>query len=245
MVPCGEGVFETLKVVDSRPHALTRHLARLSSSAAVLGLESPSQRDIEREVEAHLRAHPLPLGRLRIIWAAGRSGPVLSIDAEPTARPTSAISLALTSWQVDRSSPLRGLKTTAYVDYSMATREARSAGFDDALLANNAGDLCETATANVFYVLDGVLFTPPESTGCLPGIARALITELCDVVEETAPTSVLEQASEVFVTSSLREVQSVARIGGRSYRTDGPVTAAVMAEWRRGTTACWNPPPPG
>lgn len=243
MVPDGEGVFETLKVVDSRPYALTRHLERLSRSAAALGLEQPEPGRLEREVEAHLSDRPLALGRLRIIWAAAPAGTVLSIDSAATAPPAPTATLSLSTWRIDESSPLACLKTTDYIDYVAAMRAATSAGFDDALLANSTGDVCETSTANLFYVLDGVIHTPAASTGCLPGIARGLVTEFCEVTETAVSPSVLEHASEVFLTSSLREVQPVARIDGRSYATDGPVTAEVTAQWRRSAGASWDPAP--
>lgn len=241
MVPIGEGVFETLKVVDSQPHALARHLERLTHSATALGLDRPEAGYVEREIATHLRDRPLALGRLRIIWAAGPTGGVLSVDSAPTSPPAPTVRLSRSSWRVDASSGLSGHKTTAYVDYALAMREAQAAGFDDALLANTAGEVCETSTANVFYVLDGVLHTPARSSGCLPGIARARVLELCDVVETSAPISVLEQASEVFVTSSLREVQPVSRIDGTTYETAGPVTAEVIARWRDQADDTWDP----
>lgn len=233
MVPTGEGVFETLRVVESRPQLLARHLERLAGAASRLGLESPDPTGVERDIHRHLDARPLALGRMRITWAQAPDGPALSIDSAPIVAPKPSIDLTIGDWRVDEASPLAGLKTTSYADYSVAMRGAQAEGFDDALLGDTRGDLCETTTANVFYVLGGVIRTPTLSSGCLPGIARGLVLELCDVSELDEPLSVLAGASEVFVTSSLREVQPVARIDDVAYPAMGPITADVVAAWRR------------
>lgn len=243
MIPIGEGVFETLKVVDSRPLAMTRHLDRLARSAGELGLEAPVLADVRAQAEAHLTQRPLPLGRLRLTWLATEDGATLAIDSAPASARAEAVELALSEWRIDESAPLSGLKTTAYVNYLAAAEKARSAGFDDALLATSSDLICEATTANIFYVLDGLLCTPPTSAGCLPGIARGLVLELCEVAEVAMPTSMLAEATEVFVTSSLREVQPVARVGTWTYPSPGPVTAEVMAAWRRFLDADGDPPP--
>ncbi|MFN4162904.1 MAG: aminotransferase class IV, partial [Stenotrophomonas sp.] len=62
----GDGVFESLKVIDGVPFALTRHLERLARSAAGLGLPAPDEADVRRGVAAVLDGQQLPLGRLRI-----------------------------------------------------------------------------------------------------------------------------------------------------------------------------------
>lgn len=233
MVPIGEGVFETLKVVDARPHALSRHHERLARSAGELGLEPPDLSQLAQAVEAHLKHNPHALGRMRITLAAGPSGPVLRIESAAVAATQPTVSLSLSRWRVNASSPLSGLKTTDYLDYTVAMRAAQASGFDEALLTNTAGEICEASTANVFYVLDGVIHTPPLSSGCLPGIAREMVLEACEAVEIAEQASALSEATEVFLTSSLREVQPVARIDERTYPTIGPKTAEVMAAWRR------------
>ena len=243
MVPHGEGVFETLKVVDSRPFALTRHLDRLRHSAMRLGLQPPDPERVRRKVDEHLEAHRLPLGRLRVTWAAAPGTPILSLDSAPMALPEPTATLTVSDWRIDASSPLAGLKTTAYADYAAALRVARTAGFDEALLINAAGDICETSTANIFYVVDDVLYTPPLASGCLPGIARGLVLEVCDVVEVAAPVSTLAEATEVFLTSSLREIQPVSRIDDATYATTGPVTREAINAWKRAVDVSMDPPP--
>src|SRR4051794_6963354 len=67
----GDGVFEAIKVLDSRPFALTRHLDRLGHSAAGLGPPTPDRAEVEGAINAVLEGQDLALGRLRVPWTAG------------------------------------------------------------------------------------------------------------------------------------------------------------------------------
>ena len=91
---------------------------------------------------------------------------------------------------------------------------AQERGAEEALFANTSGNLCEATGSNVFVVRDGVALTPPPSAGCLLGVTRALLLELapgCGVEAREAdlPMSALPSVSEVFLTSTTREVQAL------------------------------------
>lgn len=84
----GDGVFETLKAVDGKPFALTRHLDRLTRSARGLGLPDPDHDEVARACAAVLEANPMPLGRLRVTYTGGQAPSAPS--AASTARPWSS-----------------------------------------------------------------------------------------------------------------------------------------------------------
>ncbi|MFE4646778.1 aminotransferase class IV, partial [Streptomyces sp. NPDC056730] len=89
--------------------------------------------------------------------------------------------------------------------------------------------LCEGTGSNVFVVLDGELHTPPLASGCLAGITRALTAEWCGAHETDLPLDVLERADEIFLTSTLRDVQAVHRLDDRQLpAAPGPVTTKAM-----------------
>ena len=114
----------------------------------------------------------------------------------------------------------------ANIPLALAHAEARGCG--EALLATTTGLLSEATGSNVFVVLGGRLVTPPLSSGCLPGVTRALVLELTDAVEEDVPMAALAEADEVFLTSTTRRVQAVHELDGRPlHPAPGPVTAAV------------------
>lgn len=108
----GDGVFETLRTVDGRAFALTRHLDRLASSARGLGLPAPDLDEVRRACAAVLDANPLPLGRLRITYTGGLS-PLGSDRGE--AGPTLVVALGESpaAPTPPRSSPSPGPETSA------------------------------------------------------------------------------------------------------------------------------------
>ena len=127
-------------------------------------------------------------------------------------------------WRRNEHSAIAGLKTTSYAENVIALAHAHERGAGEALFLNTAGDLCEGTGTNVFLVLDGELVTPPLSSGCLAGITRALVIELTGAAERPITGDALSAASEVFLTSSTREVQPVGQ--------PGPVTSEAAAALR-------------
>lgn len=235
----GDGLFETLKVVDGVPFALTRHLRRMAGSADRLGAPpvdvDQARRAVLEELARRQVAGELPaVARLRLLWAVRPDG---KGDLEVTTSPLPAngrpAGVRTTSWRRSRSGASTGHKATDYVDNLVALREAVAAGADEAIFATTDGMICEGSGTNVFYVVDGELRTPPLTTGCLPGVTRGLVVEWCDVREVEEPLDVLGRASEVFLTSSTREVQPVASCDGWTYAAPGPVTRRVGEEWAR------------
>lgn len=97
------------------------------------------------------------------------------------------------------------------------------------MFANTAGQLCEGTGSNVFVVIGGRLLTPALASGCLAGITRRLVVDWCGAEETDLPLDALQQAEEIFLTSTLRDVQAVTRVDDRELPGPGPVTAKAMA----------------
>ena len=244
----GDGVFETAKVVDGVPFALTRHLDRLAASAAGLALPAPDEALVRSAVAETLAANAEHLGetlRLRITMTGGTSplgsergdaGTTMVVALAPATRWARSAKVVVVPWVRNERAASAGVKTTSYADNVVALAHAKAAGGTEAVFANTVGNLCEGTGTNVFVVRDGVVSTPPLSSGCLAGVTRALLLEwAADVVEEDLPVGVLTEADEVFVTSSTRDVQAVHAVGdhGVPGGAPGPVTerlAAVFAE---------------
>lgn len=248
-----DGVFETLKVSGGVAFALTRHLERLERSAAAMGLPEPDREYVAGAVRATVEANAPLLGdlaRLRITYTAGdaplgsdrgEAGPTLVVATSAmTPWPESAAVITV-PWPRNERSPLAGIKSTSYAENVLALARAHERGAGEALMSDTRGLLCEGTGSNVFAVVDGRLVTPSLSTGCLPGITRGLVLEWSGAVEEDHPMDVLERASEVFITSSTRDVQPVHRADARSLPAPGPVTAAVQAEFERRSRADADP----
>ncbi|MEV0092872.1 aminodeoxychorismate lyase [Streptomyces sp. NPDC050738] len=237
----GDGIFETVKATEGRTFALTRHLDRLTRSARGLGLPDPDLDEVRRACAAVLEANPVPLGRLRITFTGGLSplgsdrgdaGPTLVVAVGETSRRPDTTAVITVPWTRNERSALAGLKTTSYAENVVALARAHEQGASEALFANTVGQLCEGTGSNVFVVLDGELHTPPVASGCLAGITRALAVEWAGAKETDLPLDVLDRAEEIFLTSTLRDVQAVVRADGRLLeREPGPVTAKAMRIW--------------
>lgn len=234
----GDGIFETVKSVRGRTFALTRHLDRLTRSARGLGLPDPDHAEVRAACAAVLDANPVEMGRLRITYTGGLSplgsdrgdaGPTLVVAVGETKRRPDSTAAITVPWTRNERGALTGLKTTSYAENVVALARAREQDASEALFANTVGDLCEGTGSNVFVVLDGQLHTPPVSSGCLAGITRALTVEWAGAHETRLPFDVLDRADEIFLTSSLRDVQAVHRVDGRELPgAPGPVTAKAM-----------------
>ncbi|MEU5901806.1 MULTISPECIES: aminodeoxychorismate lyase [Streptomyces] len=234
----GDGIFETVKSVEGRPFALTRHLARLAQSARGLGLPEPDRDEVRRACAAVLEANPLPLGRLRITYTGGLSplgsdrgdqGTTLVVALGEAKQRPDTTAVITVPWTRNERGALTGLKTTSYAENVVALARAHEHGASEALFANTVGQLCEGTGSNVFVVLDGEIHTPPVASGCLAGITRALAVEWTGARETDLPLDVLDRADEVFLTSTLRDVQGVHRVDERELpAAPGPVTAKAM-----------------
>ncbi|MFE5767532.1 aminotransferase class IV [Streptomyces sp. NPDC056485] len=235
----GDGVFETVKAERGTAFALTRHVDRLTRSARGLGLADPDPDEVRRACAAVLEANPLPLARMRITYTGGVSplgsdrgdrGPTLVVAVAEEVRRPGTTAVITVPWVRNERSAVAGLKTTSYAENVVALAAAHRAGASEALFANTVGRLCEGTGSNVFVVLDGELHTPPLASGCLAGITRALVLEWAGAKETDLPFEALEQAEEIFLTSTLRDVQAVHRVDGRATvaAVPGPVTAGAM-----------------
>ena len=238
-VTVGDGGFETCKVVDGRVFARTMHHTRFDATLAGLGLPAADRGRIDEGIEAVLR-EPMPLGRLRYMVTGG-AGPLGSgrldssltyiVTAGPADPPPVTSKIEVVPWVRNERGALAGLKTTSYAENVVALAYAKKHGADEGIFANTRNELCEGTGSNIFVVVDGEILTPPLSAGPLAGIGRALVLRWSEAAglpirEIAMPLDVLDRADEIFLTSSLREVQGVHAVGARSL-TPGPVTARV------------------
>ena len=248
-----DGVFETLKVANGAAFALTRHLDRLERSAAAMGLPAPDRTQVVAAVHETVEANaPVlgALGRLRITYTAGdaplgsdrgETGPTLVVAVSAMKPWPESAAVITVPWPRNERSPLAGVKSTSYAENVLALARAHDHGAGEALMPDTQGRLCEGTGSNVFLVLDGRLITPSLATGCLAGVTRDLVLEWSGAIESDVPISVLDEAEEVFITSSTRDVQPVHRVDSRSLAAPGPITAAVREDFLRRAGADVDP----
>jgi branched-chain amino acid aminotransferase len=235
----GDGVFETVRVYDGRPFAWRRHIDRLAHSAAGLGIAVPDADELRAAADAVLRANHLTEARLRITITGGlaplgsergESPPTVVLAATEVHAPPPTTDVVIVPWVRNERGAVAGLKTLSYAENVRALAYARERGAGEAVFANTRDELCEATGSNIFLVRDDVVLTPPEDSGCLLGVTRALVLELCGELgiacaEQTLPVTALEDVDEAFLTSTVREVQPITAVDGRALaRAPGAVT---------------------
>lgn len=237
----GGGVFEALKVTPEGPFALGRHLARLTRSAMALGIPAPNHSLIREVVDRLIDGRTYEIGKVRITYTGGQGplgsqrafGPTSLVVAADVASVVTGLGTIVTApWTRNERGAMSGLKTTSYAENVRALAFADDRGATEAIFANTAGNLCEGTGSNIFCVFGDRVVTPPLSAGPLAGITRELVLEWSDVEQVDLSLADAQAADEVFLTSSLRDVQSVGSWDGRKYAA-GPATqriAAVFAE---------------
>jgi branched-chain amino acid aminotransferase len=215
----GDAVFETMRSYGGRVLARGEHLARLARSAAWARLDPPSWIDVEREIDIVARAMPDGAVRVFLIRARSGTGARRLVTAEPIELPdvlyagVTVCTLPEAGFGTPESPQA---KYARYLPRMLARAEARERGFDDAFLVDAEKCVVSAATASVFVVVEGGLVTASS----LEGITRALVVRLarerrvaCEARRVTP--SDLVAATEVFMTSSLREVVPVVRVDAR------------------------------
>jgi para-aminobenzoate synthetase/4-amino-4-deoxychorismate lyase len=192
-------LLETLGfTADEGCRNLDRHLARLADSADYFGF-SCDLAQVRQAVEAALTDRSAP-ARVRILL--GRTGSLaVEVSAAP-AVPVGPVTLAIEEEPVDCASVWLAHKTTRREVY--AVRAARHPAADDVVLVNERGEITETAIANLAVRIDGRWWTPPTSSGCLPGVERGRLVSLGLLHERVLRAADLKASADLAVVNSLR-----------------------------------------
>src|SRR5262249_34255993 len=152
-------------------------------------LTAPGSQELRAAVDAVLAANGLNEGRVRLTVTGGPSPPgsergegppaVIGVAPPAAAWPPSGHRGGV-AWSRNENGAIPGLKTTSYAENVRALAYARERDAGEAVFLNTRGELCEATGSNVFAVRDGVVRTPAADAGCLLGVTRALVLELCD-----------------------------------------------------------------
>jgi len=226
----GMGVFETIRAAGGVPHFFEAHHARLTQSAACFDLAVPDAGELRGVIVELLARQGLKSARIRVTVSGAADAHGIpfrfggetrtTIQAFPHLMSTGAgLRLASAPFRLDSQSPLAGHKCTSYALHALAVRHARKAGCDDALMLDHDGNVVGCATANLFWVKNGEVFTPAIDSGCRDGVTRECVIRICGHLgipcrETRAGIDALADADEVFATSSIRGVRSVIGLDG-------------------------------
>ncbi len=256
----GSGVFEGIRCYATADgpaiFRLRDHMERFDRSAKMLMMDlGMSVDEICEAVKETVRANKLPECYIRPI--AFRGYGVMGLDPIPApvqiaiaAWPwetymgeealTRGVDVGISSWRQRGINSLPpAIKATGnYLNSSLARVEANRHGYNEAILLNEEGKVCEGTGENIFVVRDGVISTPPVSDGILEGITRDSIMVIADdlgypVIEESLVRTDLYAADEVFMTGTAAEVVPVRSVDGRVIGDAGPITLELQKTFFR------------
>ena len=256
----GSGVFEGERCYETADGpAIFRsreHAERLHRSAKMLYMDVPYSVDEIMEVKRELiRRNNLKSCYIRPVVFRGYG--VMGLDPVPAPVQmfiavwpwdsylgeeslVSGVEVGISSWRqrgINATPP--AIKATAnYLNSSFARIEANRHGYNEAIMLNEAGHVCEGTGENLFIVRDGVISTPPVSDGILPGITRDSIMVIADaldypVIEESIIRTDLYTADEFFMTGSAAEVVPVRAVDGYVLGDRGPITEELQSAYFR------------
>lgn len=245
----GTTVFDGARYVDGIAPDLDLHCARVNRSAEALRIApTVSTQDMVALVWEGIGLYPkdTPLYVRPMYWSLeseylgvlSETGPTgFAICLEEVPVPPADATTTLTTTQFHRpvlSDAVCNAKAGClYPNNARMLAEARAKGFGNALVADAMGNVAETATANVFMVRDGVVFTPVPNGTFLAGITRArhianLRTDGIEVVESVLTFDDFRAADEVFLSGNLTKVTPVTEFDGTPYQT-GPIARRARA----------------
>lgn len=247
----GDGLFETVRLYRGRPFRLEAHLLRLEEGAERVGIPVPG--DLRARVEAAVGKWGEGGGALRITLtrgtgagAAGQAGldghgaevPGLAVqvrDWSPDPRWYAEGLRAHPAGVVAANALTAGLKSVGYLERIQALRVVGSRGGDEALVRNEGGELVGGSASNLLLVTGETVLAPGVGAGALPGITREVVLGVLrgkglSVEERGVPPGALADASELLLTSSLREVVPVVRVASDPIGSGrpGPIFRAAL-----------------
>jgi branched-chain amino acid aminotransferase len=251
----GSGVFEGIRTY-SAPEGpavfrLTDHIQRLFDSAKLIVMTIPYTREeIVEACKLTVRATGLDSCYVRPIAFLGYGEIGLnplpcSVEVAIAAWPwgsylgeeslEAGVRMKVSSWRrMDPNiNPVAAKGTGIYINSSLAKVEAVQSGYDEAILLNTHGFVAECTGENLFIVKDGVVITPPLSSGALAGITRDSVMTIArdlgyPVKEEQLLRHDLYLADEAFLTGTAAEVVPIQSVDDREIGGRGPITTALQ-----------------
>ncbi|MDX2375973.1 aminotransferase class IV [Microbacterium sp. LRZ72] len=242
----GDGVFETLGVMDGVAHEVDSHLDRFARSAALCELPAPNHAQWRQAVHRAAAEAGPGESSIKIVLSRGTGDGAATgwVTLSPAPDFTEARTQGIRVTALDRGvahgvpdrTPwlLWGAKTLSYAPNMAALREAHRRGFDDALFVTSDGYVLEAPTASVLLRLGGVYVTPRPAGGILHGTTQISVFAWLEQQGHTAEyrdvrVEELAEADAAWLLSSVRLAAPVRMLDGRQVPIDGPLTAAMNA----------------
>ncbi len=246
----GWGIFSTLRVADGVLFAFERHYGRMRKDAARIHIPFEIlPADLEHTLLTLVEANGATDATLRVAVMRNYGGlfeaPNLTRQADLIAFTTdlnnwgSGVKLGYMPHARHGASPFAGTKYTSWAENLTWHETAHERGFDEFVLLNEHDQVSECTSANIFAITGDRVWTPPlESSGCLPGVTRAILLEEIripglTIAEGEITPSELEGCDGVFITSTTRDLLPVLEIEGATLNTGSERISELQRAFRR------------
>ena len=244
----GDGVFETVKIVNNRILFLEDHYFRLMASMRVVRMEIPMNFTLEyfeEQILVVVKGNNLSGAVRARITVYRNDGGYYLPKTNTVSFLIEVVSLENTLYRIDNTTYevdlykdfyvakqlLSSIKTTNKIINITGSIFAKENGLDNCLLLNDSKNVIEALQGNVFMVMDGKLITPPVSEGCLNGVMRKQILSLAkkienfEVLEQPISPFDLQKAEELFITNVIKGIQPITKYRKKEY---GSVVAEAL-----------------
>lgn len=250
----GDSIYEVTYSEFGQLMFFNEHMDRLYNSASLLNMEIFLNREyIIDQTLRTLKDAGIERAYVRIILTRGESeinlDPSISFKnnliiivkpqlAYPEENYTKGLKLMISSiLRNDRKSINPNAKSGNYLNNVMAISEAKKLGYDDAIMVNNQNKITEGTTFNIWLVKDGIVRTPPETSGLLKGITRQKVLQICKDENfhydeyEITPEMIFD-ADEVFMTSSTKGIMPIFQINDQEYKKERVITKQLSQYYK-------------
>lgn len=251
----GDGVFEGIRVYNTRTFELEAHIRRLYESAKAIRLVIPTgKQELISAVEKTVKANGVIDGYIRLVVTRGvgnlglnpfvcENGRLFIIADNVQLYPEELYErgMKVISATTVRNHPLSlppQVKSLNYLNNILAKIEALDSNVPEAIMYNPEGYVAEATAENVFIVKNGVIYTPPVEAGTLEGITRGVVIKLArqeklEVIEKNLTRFGLYNCDEFFLTGTAAEVIGVVEIDGRVIGDGepGPITKLLRKKF--------------
>jgi branched-chain amino acid aminotransferase len=236
----GDGFFESMKYANGQIYFVEQHWNRLVATCELLQATHPFEgiNDFINQVNSLAATCQAPVQKIKLVcWRNTHNAYIPETPALEYLISTddwgqagypfnnTGLRLSLYAHHQKSTSALGNIKSISSQLYVLAAAYANQQLTDDAILFNTRHHLIETSRANLWLVQAGTLYTPPLEEGCLNGVMRQVLLNICrqegiKVLETPIEPHFLNTCQEVFISNSLRGVQWVQQVEEKKYLTN-------------------------
>jgi len=230
----GDGFFETIKIINTKPFNFSSHYVRFSFACKVLKLKNNETEKsflslinklIEKNkiINGNAKIHVNRSGEGKYLPVSDSFEILISLNKGSGFVKNTPISLCVFSDEQKTKGKISNIKSVNALVSVLGAIYAKENGFDNAILKNTDGNFIETTNSNLFIIKQGMIYTPPLTEGCLDGTMRKWVLEQVNVIEKSLNSLEIQEADEVFTTNAISGITPVEVVSietTKTYKTD-------------------------